>query len=586
MTESFIHFYSTFLFVPNFLLALYLLYVIVFKIKNRTLYTILLVASTFLIKLPGFYYNCYSGDETGWIACVRALTDNFNPYISVDPTTSGIGSLIPLYLFNQIIHLNYFTIRIVETIMDLVTLFFTYKVLISRLSGNKNIFYIAIMFLYGMLNLSFMREFNTYNTEHFCILIFALLIYILNKLWIQYDASQDKTSRTNISLNIAVAGLTLGFSLFVKLQNLPVMFMMFIFYVSFLLWKKKVMKTILFIAYCTIPLLLFLIFFWFKGSVHDFYIRYIVTNLEYADKGVVDANSHGRPGLSLQNIVEHSSFVFIEVFSCIFLSFCIIILCNLQKIFNAFKTLGMFSIKKIFIYAYQYKFSILFVLIFAVTFYEVVKPKNFFDHYYLLFYQPLILFFVCLMRLEVKRGVMVFIVMINLFFVCGKNYIYAENDIKDTPKYIPFKDMQYRCHFKSIFAANSEFENEIKQLDSLVAATHCDDKYIMVWGGSIRIYAYSKFLSAYRDIGNYHLLAHEGAIKKYYIDGFISDLERNVKKDKFVLIEPSQNQSSKGSRSFAEFVKENHLDNYFKSVKLEKAYSAYSFYTVELNNWN
>ena len=583
MTDSLIHFYSTYLFIPNFILVLYILYLIVFKTSNRVLYTILLIGLTFLIKLPGFYYNCFCIDEPIWIECSRALTANFNPYINVDPTTSGIGALIPLYLFNQLIHLNYFTIRILQTIMDLGTLYFSYKVLMSRLGNNKRLLWISIMFLYGILNLSFMREFDIYETEHFCIFIFAVLLYILNKLLISSESQGPKTSGWSTSIHIAIAGLVLGFSLFVKLQNLPVMFLLFIFYMIFFLVKRMFRQASFFFIYCLIPPLICFIFFLYKGSLTDFYLRYLITNIEYSKKGNVGVNLQTKFGLSLHDIIEHSSFRITEVYSIIFLALFIIAMVNLRRIFNAFKTMATISLKDFCISISHYKFPILFVLIFAASSFEIVLPKNFYDKYYLLLYQPMVLLFVCFEKLEIKKWLLALILTIYLFFIGVKNYIYAAPDLNDIPKYYPYRDSQYKCHFKSIFENNAIYGKESRELDSTVAKTYCDPKYIIDWGRELHIFAYGKYLSACRDLGYYHLLVHEGSLKQYYINCFLSDIKKNVSNGRFVLIDYPRSENLPGLISFTAFVNGNNLNKYFRSIKLAKEYPSYSFYVVELN---
>ncbi len=581
MTDSIIYFYATYLFVPNLILVLWVIYLIVFGSRNKALYTILLIGLTFLIKLPGFYYNSYSVDETGWIACVRSLRDHFDPYINVDPTTSGIGALIPLYLFSLLFHLDYFSIRIFETMMDLATLHFTYKILLSRLGNNKRLLYVGLILLYSVLNLSFMREFDTYNTEHFCIFIFSVLLFILISLYLKQSESNGQITSRNTHIYIAIAGLLFGFSLFVKLQNLPVMFILFVFYLVFLLSKRPFVQTILFVIYCMVPLLFWFLFFLYNGALHDFYVRYLLTNFEYAENGVKNT----KIGLSFRSIIEHSSFVFVEVFSIVFLTFCVLFLANLRRILKGLKSIWPFSFKKFDGQLLSYKLMILFILILAATFFEIVKTKNFFIHYYLLLYQPLILFFVCIARLGVKKWVLASIVMINSLFICGKNYVYAAKDINNIPKYVPFKDMQYQCHFKSIFEANSKYQNEANQLDSVITNTNCDNKYIIVWGPDIHILAYGNFISAYRDIWNGgHWAQHESLLRSYYIHDFLSDIKKNSRGGKLVLIDQPNDGTIASSSSFSAFVNENNLAGNFKSIHLIKSYQGYAFYAIELNN--
>jgi len=560
-------------------LCFYALYLIVFKKEHKLLYVIALIGLTFLIKLPNLYFDGYGSDEPSWITTVHEMANNFNPYITFDPTTSGIGAMIPLYLFNTIFHINYFTLRLFETIIDLTTLFFTFKVLESRLNQNKPLLYLAMVLFYGFLYLSFDREFNTYNTEHFCILIFSIVLYSLNRIFIFSENGQKQSDRKKLYTYIVWAGLFLGFSVFVKLQNVPVMFFMFILFMLTLLSKKLWRETFVFVACCTLPVILFLLFFLYKGTLNDFYERYLVTNIEYNRSSYVNAmnpNLQHKIGLDLRSISSQSYHVFMGVFSIIALSLSLIFGTNFLKLIEAAKKNGLLFYKKNYDFLFALGVSVSLVVLFCLTIYEIVIPQNYFHHYFILLYQPLLLLFACMKWFKVKKWALIFLMVINFFFLCGKNYIYA-GYYRSYSKYV--------FRFKNINGADAKFHNEISQLDSATHQTNCSEKYIILWGTmDIRVFVYGKFLPAYRDVADYHLLAHTGKLKDYYINCFISDIKTNIGHNKVILLQYNKKAIASNYKSFADFVNENNLNRYFKSIKVVSSYPEYSFYEVTLTS--
>jgi hypothetical protein len=201
--------------------AVYLIYLLVFKStgRNKIFYLLLITLLTFLIKLPYFFLGELNPDESEWITIVKIWNVDFNPYISSDPQTSGIIALIPLYLFDKLIPLNYSTIRILGTFFDLLTIYLTYQILLQHLKQNKNLLFIVLFVLYCMLNVNIEADFIAYNTEHLCILVFTTLVYILNKIGILFKPeAREERKRPPMSL-LFIAGLLIGSSLFFALYH-------------------------------------------------------------------------------------------------------------------------------------------------------------------------------------------------------------------------------------------------------------------------------------------------------------------------------------------------------------------------------
>jgi len=574
MISSILHFFFTYGFVPNLLLCFYVLYLIALKKKHRTLYAFALIGLTFLIKLQNFFLDdSYNSDEPYWIAGVRLLADNFNPYITCNPLSSGIGALIPLYLFNAIIHLNFFTIRVLETIMDLVTLFFSYKMLSNRLKNNRALLFLGMVILFCFLNLSFDKTFYTYNTEHFCILIFAFVVYIFNKSLILDKGNHEQMEGGKLSNYIAIAGLLLGFSLFIKPQNIPVMFLLFIFYEVFIIYRKQFKYAASLVIYCLLPVIVALLYFWYNGSIYDFYEEYIVTNISYTGIGYINANLHKNMGIDFLSICHYSAPIFKSVFLIICLSIAFIFAANVGKLKGSTKKDILYLLQRPLFFLWVFRFPVLFLGVFVLTIYEIVLPKNYFHHYYILLYQPLLILLMSMRWFEVRKWLIALILIIYTVTLCHKNYAYSSRNNSDDPKY-----------FKNISRVRVEFKKEVSQLDSVVNENNCNKKYILVWGTDLRMFVYGRYLSVNRNIENWTLLGYSGNLKDYYIKCFISDLKANVVNNKFALLQYDKTEMIQNSISFADFVQKNGLSSYFKSIKQVGAHSGYSFYVVELNS--
>ena len=523
--------------------AIYVIYLLVFKDKgkNKIIYLLIITFLTFLIKLPYFFIGELNPDEGEWMTIVKIWNADFNPYINNDPHTTGIIGLMPLYLFDKLIPLHYSTIRIVGTLFDLITIFLTYRILLPHLKQNKKLLFIALAVLYCMLNISNEKDFIAYNTEHLCILVFTLLVYILQKMGILFKVvEQNETTQQRLFL-LLLAGLLMGSSLFIKLQNIPAIFILFCFTFYHFLKNKKYKDLVLLILFCLLPAFFILSALYLNGSINDFYTRYILTNLDYSGRGLnyafIDPQLYEPSRFKIQSI-----YPFLIVLCLVFL----LIITNTEKVKKA-------------IFNQNFLF---FLIILLIAIIEVRQPKTYLQHYYLLLYQPLIPLFICLKNFELRKNIFLSILAFQFLYF----WVFKLKD-KSTLLYAAGEQDLY-----------TKITSDIKSKAEL---NNCDDKNILVWGWNSRYYVYGRFLPVTRDFVNVHLFIHEDFLERYYLHSFISDVQRNNNK-KILVIDDLQRQKRFKLYKFPEFIDHYNLSKHFNKLTMVEHNDQYDTYVMEL----
>ncbi len=527
-----------------FFLVVHILYVLVFKStgKSKLIYLVIIALLTFLIKLPYFSLGELNPDESEWITIVQIWKVNFSPYINSDPHTSGIVALLPLYLLDIFISLNYSSIRILGTVFDLLTIYLTYRILQSHLKQNKMLLFLALAVLYCMLNLSIESDFIAYNTEHLCILIFTALVYILNEMGIFLNPDMANERKRHFVSLLMFAGLLFGASLFIKIQNVPAFFILFCF-VSFHFLKNKNYKHFVYLILISLlPVIIILLSLYLNGSFYDFYVRYVLTNLDYASKGLnfdfIDSLVYEPYRFKLKSLYPFSLIICLAFF---------LIITNLKK-----------QKKSLLNQNFYY-----FLLVLVVTIYEIIQPKNYFQHYFLLLYQPLIFLFICFKNLEVRKSILV------ITFACQFLFFWIFK-IKD--KSLVLNDSKTEKLFYSKITKDIQSKTEI---------TNCDTKNILVWGWNSPYYVYGNFIPVTQDFVNVHLFTHKGYLEDYYLSSFISDLQRNKHK-KILVIDDLQKRKKWKLYRFSEFIHHYNLSKYFKRLTMIEHNEKYDTYVIEV----
>jgi hypothetical protein len=353
--------------------------------------------------------------------------------------------------------------------------------------------------------------------------------------------NQAVTTQSNLPL-LFIAGLLVGSSLFIKLQNLPVIFIVFCFACFHFLKSKEYKKLMLFILFCLLPVSGMVSIFLIKGSLFDFYSRYILTNLFYSANGLnfdfIDRELYERSRFKL-----HKIYPFLVI---LFFAF-------LLAVTNILKIKKVLS-RPVFYF---------FLLIFIAAVYESFQPKTYLQHYYLLLFQPSIIFFLCLKEFHVKK---IFIPLAILFQFLYLWFFRWE----DKSMFIPYLTSEHTSYKKitSDITIKAELNN-------------CDSNNILVWGWNSRYYVYGDFLPVIRDFVNVHLFIHEDFLERYYLHSFIADLQRNNTK-RILVIDDLQRQKRFKLFKFPEFIDHYNLNKNFHEITMVEHNDQYDTYVLEL----
>ncbi len=524
--------------------VIYILFLFVFKStgNKKILCLLLITLLTFLIKLPYFFLGELNPDEGEWIMLIKIWNVDFNPYISSDPQTSGIIALLPLYLFDKFIPLNYSTIKIFGTLIDLLTTYLAYRILLPHFRQNKNLLFVSLIVLYCMLNVNIEADFIAYNTEHLCIFVFTLLLYILNRMGILVKPGDEGERIRQPLLLLFIAGILMGSSLFIKLQNLPIIFILFCSTSDHFLRNRHYRDLAFFILFCFLPVIIILSTLFLNGAINDFYARYVLTNLDYTSKGLkfsfVDLQLYKPFRFRMQSLYPFL------IIACLTL---LLIVTNLHKLKKS-------------IFSKDFYF---FLIVFFVTLYEIMQSGNYFQHYFLLLYQPLITLFICFKYFEVRKSIVITIITLQFLFF----WFFR---IKDKSLFL--NEVAYE---KAIYS------NAISDIRSKIEVNNCDKKNILVWGWNSPYYVYGKFIPVIRDFVNVHLFTHEGYLEKYYLQSFVLDIQKNKHK-KILVIDDLQKRKRWKKYKFSEFIHHYNLSKYFGKITMIEHSEQYDIYVLEL----
>jgi hypothetical protein len=239
-------------------------------IRRDSLFMVCLLLGVFLIRTPALAYAHLDVDESDWL--VGAATFYRDPYfwLSVDGTTSGPLSIIPLSLIPLFGGtLSYVSIRLFALLVYLLPgLLFTYLGL--RNLFGRSIADLVIIPLAGTVALT--QNFNAYNGEFPILFLTALSFYLYS---ISYKSSYP-------AVFYGLAGFVVGLFAYSKPQAIPLGAIIALGY----LWKlysERYAGTVLasFVLGGLAPSILVSLYLTFNGLWTDFINSYIVNNLFY-----------------------------------------------------------------------------------------------------------------------------------------------------------------------------------------------------------------------------------------------------------------------------------------------------------------
>ncbi|MBM2815330.1 MAG: hypothetical protein HW421_2092 [Ignavibacteria bacterium] len=346
--------------------------------KFRFLFTekffyFLIVFGIILLRLPNSVIYFLDQDEPQLLAEAMTLSNNPLFWHSVDGTTVGpisIYAVLILKLFG--LSLNYANARMFGMVFCLIPgLIIIYRTLI--LACDRDFAKIPVIALILIIALTNNGTVIFYGSEYLVFLTMSATIFLFVKLSI--------SSYRHHAL-IFYLGLLLGLFPFIKLQTVPIAFGIALVYIFVEIRKKEIEKKVKlirisnFLGSSLLPTIIAILVFYKYDLIDEFFSLYIINNWQYATDGL--KNYFG-------NISNFGPFIFIKLHGKAGIGFLISL--SIIILLTGFKIIK--NRKSITWKIYDFNFLLLSVVLLFCSYYSIIKPKNIFYHYQILFYIPL-----------------------------------------------------------------------------------------------------------------------------------------------------------------------------------------------------
>jgi hypothetical protein len=462
-----------------------------------------LTLASFLIifeRLPLLLSCSMNPDEDLWMAGAATIMDDPRFWISFDPTTSGPLVVLPLVLIKMLgSNINYASVRMAALLFcmipSLVLLFFSFKNLF-----NEKISRIIMLPLIVCMAFFHLKNYIVYNSEHVPILLTSLGIFIYSKI----DRSGPVASSYYLYLFL---GLTLGCFPYAKLQAVPLGLGMGCFFLYKLLndfspnRKETLKKLFFFLSGGFLPSLIVLFYLTISSAGKDFWSSYIVSNLNYANYGVngqIHLWMKFKYLIYLLRSIPDSSLYFISLF---FSSITVL------GVLLILKRKELWTNKKILIFAF---------LMIITSYYGIVKPSTFYEHYLLLFFVPALFFSGALLGIfeKVFNNSKLMIVFLHFFIFITV--------------VVPCFYSLTNVYFANDIYIRSDGFKRHKAADLILKYAEPGDK-MAIWGWMTDLYVQTGLTLGTRYGDSYHQIT-ESKLQSYYINNYVFDLKRTKPK--------------------------------------------------------
>jgi hypothetical protein len=249
---------------------------LVFAFSGSDIVFALIIFSLVMIaRIPSFLPPMLNPDEVNCIVGANKLLKDMVFWRSVDGTTSGPLNFYPLmiaHLFD--LKIEYATARIIGAILvigSLLCLYFALKIIYNKKIARISLIPTTLSFA-GM---------NYFDYIHYTSELPSVFLLSLSLLLIVYFCKREGNCSF---IEIFSLGLLLGIIPYAKLQSLPIIFCLFIIFLSSIFPRQRnlfeMIKTFLYLLagflFCSIFVLMITIF---VGIEHDFLISYFLSTL-------------------------------------------------------------------------------------------------------------------------------------------------------------------------------------------------------------------------------------------------------------------------------------------------------------------
>jgi hypothetical protein len=467
----------------------------------KSSYFFLFITFLFVIleRLPFMLSGQLTPDEDLWLAGGATIMEDPRFWISFNPTTSGPLVVLPVVLIKIVgFQINYISVRLGALLFCILPsigfIFFAFKNFF-----HERIARIIILPLVICISFMHLKSYIAYNSEHVPILLTSLAIFIYSQIFLKGESAS--------SYLYLIIGLVLGSFPFSKLQALPIGAGMAMISIVTLFQegmdnkKETFSKIVFFLFGCFIPLLVVLGYLTLYNGLRDFWLSFIVSNINYAEAGLNGQIGQGlkfRYFIYLLRTIPGSSIYFITLFFSSCISFFSLFLFKRKELWNHKLLLSLAS------------------LIIIASYYGIVKPSTFYEHYFLLFLIPMIFFYGVLMGVFEKAfGHYKLFPVLNAFLII-------------TTVIIP----SFYC-FAQASSVNLLTEHSLKLKKQ--PAAEVIGKYappgekMAVWGWKTDLYIQTGLTLGTRYGDSFHQLT-KSEQQDYYLNNYLLDLKINKPK--------------------------------------------------------
>jgi hypothetical protein len=455
-------------------------------IFSSSFYLFLTSAFILVMRIPSLLLDEQSIDESFWIAGSAAFIESPRLWTSFNTTTSGPLVMLPLILIKLTgLDLSYASARLGGIVFciipSIIFSYYTFKILLEEKIARLLILPLAAFFAFIKVS-----DYIAYNGEHPVILFTSLALLLHTKLLM------GNKSRTLLLLY----GIMIGCIPFTKLQALPIGAVLGLIMVVFMIKEKSGLSSYLYLFMGTIiPSSVILLWIFITGEINDFWIPYILSNLNYGQSGTgINGSSwlYFKYFVYLLRTLSDSRFYFISMFC-----------------FSLFLGTGLIFLRKIQRKHFFFLASAAGILL--ASYYAIVKTSFFYPHYFLIAIIPasftlVILVSICrdaFQHTSVYKPVMVISTILCLIILSidwinrvAANAVAAKSELKKT-------------------AAAQAICKYVKE-----------DERMAIWGWNAALYVQTGLTPGTRYADCYPQLK-ESPLQEYYINTYLEDLKKN-----------------------------------------------------------
>jgi len=487
---------------------------------SRILFIICSIATIFIFRGLSLYADSYNPDEGQHLANAIALSHDGRFWVATDTTTFGPVSAVIILIAHKIISIffpsfgiTYFLLRLINIIIISISFVLLLKIFEARLFRKTawiiSLFYVIFFCFYWN---SYLLSFNS---EYTYILFISISLY----------AIYEFQNKNNI-FQLVTAGFALGIMPFIKLQTLPMCFVLAIWcfyeilkneYIS--LGKRKVRKHYAFLVYIGMAALptifLFIYCLTYTNGIKNAFFYYIL-----------NAKSH----LGKHTLNQYVDFFITKLFPWLFshIWFSRISIISLLAFIVSF---ALILTKKVKIKACSNWIFSFMLLLFSVE--AVTQPMRLFRHYIIFLVVPAIVFYmetvVLLAAVEYKR-----IMLPKLYIPKAMKHAFRKDNVITfclvILTFVLFANYPKNVLRETVLSDKRiiGYENTyLTQASQYIVEHTVSDDYIVVWGWEQRVLVFANRKSGTAQTDIQRLYPPYSPIN---IDMYISDIKKNKPK--------------------------------------------------------